>query len=77
MKLIQNQKPEKIEIFNFVDLGLLPLNLNMMKKDVGLFNIVFNAGLYRKFVNNLAKPSDDIYQKFTREETQKLFKEYL
>ena len=45
--MISNDVSNNIEISNFVDLGILPLNLNMMKKDVGLFNIVFNAGLYR------------------------------
>ena len=29
------------------DLGIVPINLNMLKKDVGLFHILFNGELYK------------------------------
>lgn len=38
---------------NFIDLGIIPINLNMLKKDVHLFNIALNSSLYKKFLNNM------------------------
>ncbi len=36
-----------------VDIGIVPINLNMMKKDIGLFHIFFNSTLYREFLKDL------------------------
>lgn len=75
--LVKHSSESSIEISNFVDLGILPLNLNMLKKDVGLFNIVFNAGLYRKFVNDILKVSSEEFGELTTEESKKEFGDYL
>jgi hypothetical protein len=37
-----------------IDLGIVPLNLNMMMKDVSLFNITFNSALYKKFMTTMS-----------------------
>ena len=34
------------------DLGIVPINLNMIQKDVGLFHILFNRTLYNEFIKN-------------------------
>ncbi len=36
-----------------LDLGILPINLNMIKKDVGLFHIFFNSSMYSKYLTTL------------------------
>ena len=36
-----------------MDIGILPINLNMLKKDIGLFHIFFNSQLYKKFIDGL------------------------
>jgi hypothetical protein len=38
---------------NIIDIGIVPINLNMMKKDIGLFHIMFNSTLYREFLKDL------------------------
>ena len=75
--LVKHSSESSIEISNFVDLGILPLNLNMLKKDVGLFNIVFNAGLYRKFVNDILKVSSEEFNELTADESKKEFGDYI
>ena len=49
---------DDIEVINILDLGILPINLNMLKKDVGLFHVFFNSALYNESLNNI-KLSDD------------------
>lgn len=44
---------------NIVDLGIIPINMQMIKKDVGLFNIFLNSSLYKEYLSHLelsAKP---------------------
>jgi hypothetical protein len=54
--LLRNQQKhdtKKPEDINVVDIGIVPINLNMMKKDIGLFHVFFNATLYREFLKDL------------------------
>ena len=54
--LLRNQQKHdttKPEDINVVDIGIVPINLNMMKKDIGLFHVFFNATLYREFLKDL------------------------
>ena len=54
---------------NIIDLGIIPINLQMIKKDVGLFNIFLNSSLYNEYLKNLdLSESGD---KFEDIETQK------
>lgn len=45
---------QNITEYNLIDLGIVPLNLNMLMKDVSLFNITFNAALYKKFMTTIS-----------------------
>ena len=54
--LLRNQQKhdtKKPEDINVVDIGIVPINLNMMKKDIGLFHIFFNSTLYGEFLKDL------------------------
>ncbi len=42
-----------IETINLLDLGILPINLNMLKKDVGLFHVFFNSALYNESLKHI------------------------
>ena len=45
---------QNITEYNLIDLGIVPLNLNMMMKDVSLFNVTFNSALYKKFMTTIS-----------------------
>jgi len=53
---IVNAQSDKQNIteYNLIDLGIVPLNLNMLMKDVSLFNITFNSALYKKFMTSIS-----------------------
>ncbi len=38
---------------NIIDLGIIPINMQMIKKDVGLFNIFLNSSLYKEYLSKL------------------------
>jgi hypothetical protein len=49
----EDKQTSEIEDINMLDLGILPINLNMIKKDVGLFHIFFNSSMYSKYLTTL------------------------
>jgi hypothetical protein len=54
-----NQRPKKMEEYNLIDLGIIPINLNMLRHDVPLLNISLNSALYKSFIDRL-NTSDDM-----------------
>lgn len=38
---------------NLIDIGIVPINLNMLKKDVGLFHVFFNSTMYQQSLKEL------------------------
>lgn len=43
---------------NIIDLGIVPINMQMIKKDVGLFNIFLNSSLYKEYLDKLELTSE-------------------
>ena len=45
--ITQNQtRSDDITKINLIDIGIVPINLNMLKKDIGLFHVFFNSTMY-------------------------------
>ena len=55
-------------------MGIVPLNLNMLMKDVSLFNVTFNASLYKKFMTSL---SDLVVQEKITEQVEKARRHFM
>jgi hypothetical protein len=48
---------------NIKDLGIVPINMQMIKKDVGLFNIFLNASLYKQYLSEFKIEANAIFDK--------------
>jgi len=52
--ITQNQaRTDDITKINLIDIGIVPINLNMLKKDIGLFHIFFNSTMYHQALKEL------------------------
>jgi hypothetical protein len=50
--MMKGSDKTNVETINIRDIGIVPLNLNMLKKDIGIFHVMFNSGLYKKFLKD-------------------------